>query len=229
MSQAFVDQVTLDCLLNKSMFNAHIKNKKALSINKEDKKFYKKRIYNLFKELLIHKLEPDNLLPDVKYAYDNFVNASINYFKTIDNNDLLQEEYKTLDNNNIALENIDANPELGDDVGVEEADKLLMRSIKITPPSLDKYVKRKSTKPEEKLIMPKQKEINLMNPDLKVKGIQSNSNNNNNTNSNNNNNIQKKENITNKYDEIINAKNENDKKDKNSKKEKCDKKDKIEE
>jgi hypothetical protein len=229
MSQTFVDQVTLDCLLNKSMFNAHIKNKKALSINKEDKKFYKKRIYNLFKELLINKLEPDNLLPDVKYAYDNFINASINYFKTIDNNDLLQEEYKTLDDNNIALENIDANPELGDDVGVDEADKLLMRSIKITPPSLDKYVKRKSTKPEEKLIMPKQKEINLMNPDLKVKGIQSNSNNNNNTNSNNNNNIQKKENITNKYDEIINAKNENDKKDKNSKKEKYDKKDKIEE
>ena len=218
MSQAFVDQVTLDCLLNKSMFNAHIKNKKALSINKEDKKFYKKRIYNLFKELLINKLEPDNLLPDVKYAYDNFVNASINYFKTIDNNDLLQEEYKTLDEGEII--NINANPELGDDVGVEEADKLLMRSIKITPPSLDKYVKRKSTKPEEKLIMPKQKEINLMNPDLKVKGIQSNSN---------NNNIQKKENITNKYDEIINAKNENDKKDKNSKKEKYDKKDKIEE
>ena len=220
MSQAFVDQVTLDCLLNKSMFNAHIKNKKAHSINKEDRKFYKKRIYNLFKEILINKAEPEDLLPDVKYAYDNFLNASINYFKTIDNNDLLQEEYKTLDDNNVALENINAIPELGDDVGVEEADKLLMRSIKITTPSLDKYVKRKSTKPEEKLIMPKQKEINLMNPDLKVKGIQSNSN---------NNNIQKKENITNKYDEIINAKNENDKKDKNSKKEKYDKKDKIEE
>ena len=218
MSQAFVDQVTLDCLLNKSMFNAHVKNKKAHSINKEERKFYKKRIYNLFKEMLINKTEPDDLLPDVKYAYDNFLNTSINYFKTIDNNDLLQEEYKTLDDNNVALENIDAIPELGDDVGVEEADKLLMRSIKITTPSLDKYVKRKSTKPQEMMIMPKQKEVNLMNPELKVKGIQSNSN------SNNNNNIQKKENITNKYDEIINAK-----KDKNSKKEKCDKKDKNEE
>jgi hypothetical protein len=218
MSQAFVDQVTLDCLLNKSMFNAHVKNKKAQSINKEERKFYKKRIYNLFKELLINKAEPEDLLPDVKYAYDIFLNASINYFKTIDNNDLLQEEYKTLDEEDTI--NINAIPELGDDdniVGVENADKLLMRSIKITPPSLDKYVKRKSTKPEEKLIMPKQKEINLKDPELKVKGIQSNSN---------NNNIQKKENITNKYDEIINTKKENDK---NSKKEKCDKKDKNEE
>ena len=201
MSQAFVDQVTLDCLLNKSLFNTQVKNKKAQSVNKEDKKFYKKRIYNLFKEMLINKAEPEDLFPDVKYAYDNFINASINYFKTIDNTDLLQEEYKTLDE--AALENINAIPELGDDIAVEEADKLMMRSIKIKTPSLDKYVKRKSTKPEEKLILPKQKEVNLMDPELKVKGIQSNSNN-----SSNNNNIKKK-NITNKYDELINTKKEN--------------------
>ena len=200
MSQAFVDQVTLDCLLNKSLFNTQVKNKKAQSVNKEDKKFYKKRIYNLFKEILINKSEPENLFPDVKYAYDNFINSSINYFKTIDNNDLLQEEYKTLDE--AALENINAIPELGDDIAVEEADKLMMRSIKIKTPSLDKYVKRKSKKPEEKLILPKQKEVNLMDPELKVKGLQNNSNNSN------NNNIKKK-NITNKYDELINTKKKN--------------------
>jgi hypothetical protein len=89
----------------------------------------------------------------------------------------------------------------------EEADKLLMRSIKITTPPLDKFVKRKSTKPEEQLILPKQKEVNLMDPELKDKGI-----------NNSNNNIQKKENITNKYDEII--------KTKKDKTEKCDKKEK---
>jgi hypothetical protein len=200
MSQAFVDQVTLDCLLNKSLFNNQVKNRKAQSVNKEDKKFYKKRIYNLFKEILITKSEPENLFPDVKYAYDNFINASINYFKTIDNTDLLQEEYKTLDES--ALENINAIPELGDDIAVEEADKLMMRSIKIKTPSLDKYVKRKNIKPEEKLILPKQKEVNLMDPELKVKGLNSNNSSNNNINI-------KKKNITNKYDELINTKKEN--------------------
>jgi hypothetical protein len=198
MSQAFVDQVTLDCLLNKSMFNAHVKNKQAQSVNKEERKFYKKRIYNLFKEMLINKSEPDDLLPDVKYTYDNFINASINYFKTIDNNDLLQEEYKTLDEEEMVdLENLNAVPELGDDdniVGLEEADKLLMRSIKITTAPLDKFVKRKSIKPEALVIMPKQKEVNLLDPELKVKGL--------------NNIIQKKENITNKYDEHIDTKKE---------------------
>jgi len=198
MSQAFVNQITLDCLLNKEMFNTHVKNKKAQAVNKEDKKFYKKRIYNLFKEMLINKAEPEDLFPDVKYAYDNFINASINYFKTIDSNDLLQEEYKNLDEQEAI--NINSIPELGDDKTImtsEEADKLLMRSIKITTPTLDKYVKRKSTKPEEKLILPKQKEVNIMDPELKVKGIQSN-----------NINIKKK-NITNKYDELINPKKEN--------------------
>jgi hypothetical protein len=66
-----------------------------------------------------------------------------------------------------------------------------MRSIKITTPPLDKFVKRKTTKVEEKLIMPKQKEINLNDPELKLKGIT------------------KKKNITNKYDEINNSKKEN--------------------
>jgi hypothetical protein len=197
MSQAFVDQVTLDCLLNKSLFNNQVKNKKAQSVNKEERKFYKKRIYNLFKEMLINKAEPEDLLPDVKYTYDNFINASINYFKTIDNNDLLQEEYKNLDDQEAI--NINDIPDLCDDITAEEADKLLMRSIKITTPTLDKYVKRKTTKPEEKLILPKQKEVNLMDPELKVKGIQSNTNNNN----------VKKKNITNKYDELINTKKEN--------------------
>ena len=47
MSEAFVNQVTLDCLLNKEMFNKHIKNQKAKSINKEERKFYKKRIFKI--------------------------------------------------------------------------------------------------------------------------------------------------------------------------------------
>jgi hypothetical protein len=189
MSDAFINQVTLDCLLNKEMFNKHVKNQKSKSINKEERKFYKKRIYNLFKELLITKEEPEDLLPDVKYAYDNFIHSCIHYFKTIDNNDLNQEEYKNLyeepDISNIL--------ELNDDniKTEEEANKLLMRSIKIITPPLDKFVKRKTTKVEEQIIMPKQKEINLNDPELKLKGIN------------------KKKNITNKYDEINNSKKDN--------------------
>ena len=182
MSQAYINQLTIDCLLNKDIVNKHLKKKE----NKEEIKFYKKRIYNLFKEIITGN-SPDDLLEDVKYAYSNFLQASINYLKTIDNNDILQSEYKDMDfppeiccNNN----DISGN--------VVDADKLLMRSIKMNVPTLDKYVTRTSTKKKEEIILPKQKNINLNDPEFKNKGL-------------------KKKNITNIYGDK-NTKKENDEK-----------------
>jgi hypothetical protein len=49
MSDTYVNQVTLDCLINKELYNTHLRSKKTQQINKEERKFYKKRIFNLFK------------------------------------------------------------------------------------------------------------------------------------------------------------------------------------
>jgi len=189
MSQAYLNQLTIDCLLNKDYkdyINKRIKSKQMKHENKEDLKFYKKRIYNLFKEIITGN-SPDDLLPDVKYAYSNFLNASISYFKTVDNNDIIQSEYKDME----------FPPEIGcndNDISgnVVEADKLLMRSIKMDVPTLDKYVTRTRTKKKEEIILPKQKNINLNDPELKNKGL-------------------KKNNITNIYEDK-NKKNENEEK-----------------
>ena len=164
MSQSYVDQVTIDCLLNKNVINQYIKKKE----NKEEIKFYKKRIYNLFKEIITGN-SPNDLLPDVKYAYSNFLTESIRYFKTVDNNEIIQSEYKDME----------FPPEIGCDVNdasgnVVDADKLLMRSIKIDVPTLDKYVTRISTKKKEEIILPKQKDINLNDPEFKIKGLKKN-------------------------------------------------------
>jgi hypothetical protein len=182
MSQSYINQVTIDCLLNKSVVNKYVKNKE----NKEEIKFYKKRIYNLFKEIITGN-SPIDLLPDVKYAYSNFLTESIRYFKTVDNNDIIQSEYKDME----------FPPEIRCDVNdvsgnVVDADKLLMRSIKIDVPTLDKYVTRISTKKKEKIILPKQKDINLNDPEFKNKGL-------------------KKNNITNIYEDK-NTKKENEEK-----------------
>jgi hypothetical protein len=180
MSETIINQITLNCLLNKDMINKHLKNKKIKANNKEERKFYRKRTYNLFKELLIGN-EPSDLLPDVKYAYDNFINSCIHYFKVIDNNDLRQEEYKELDfienSNNDTVIDISSNNTkniiLNNDIN-----SLLMRSVKIDTPNLDKYVKKTSTKKKEEIILPKQKEIDLANPELKNKGLKKNITNN---------------------------------------------------
>jgi hypothetical protein len=172
MSNNFVNQVTLDCLLNKELYNKHIQNKRAKSLSNQHVRFYRKRIYNLFKELLVSKEEPPDLLPDVKLNYDNFLYSCINYFRTIDNNDLIQSEYKDINNSYAILDNIPH-----DDTNIirensDDADKLLMRSIKINSDStLDKYVKKTSTAKKEEIIMPIQKVINLEDPELKNKGI----------------------------------------------------------
>ena len=169
MSQSLVNQITLDCLLNKEIMGKHVMKQREKQIDKEDLKFYRKRIFNLFKEI-ISNTPPQDLSPDVKYAYDTFIKASINYFKVSDNNDLLQEEYKDID---IPLHNcseivIDLS---ANSLNNNEANKLMMRSIKMDIPTLDKYVKRTKNIKETNIILPKSREIDIMNPQLKNKGI----------------------------------------------------------
>lgn len=170
MSQAYIDQLTIDCLLNKEMFNKQLKNKKMKEENKQEVKFYKKRIYNLFKEIISGN-PPQHLLPDVQYSYNNFLNASISYFKTIDNNDIIQSEYKDI----TFPDEIECDSISDISGNIINADKLMMRSVKMDIPTLDKYVIRTKTKKvEEKIIFPIKKEINLDDPELKIKGLKKN-------------------------------------------------------
>ena len=170
MSDAFVNQVTLDCLLNKELYKSQVRGKQAKQINKEEHRFYRKRTLNLFKEM-INKNLPENLFPDVKYAYDNFVNSAVNYFKTTDNSDIIQAEYSGLDspvdNPTVPL-SVDCSANLANSL---DADMCMMRSIKMETPTLDKYVIRTRTKKKSEIILPQQKDINLLDPGLKTKGI----------------------------------------------------------
>ena len=190
MSEAFVNQVTLDCLLNKSQYSKFLMNKTEKISNKKDKKFYRKRIFSLTKELLLSKEKPENLLPDVEYAFNNYVNSCVHYFKAIDSNDILQTEYTSF-NELSTLDGLILGLEDDDTTSKEEADKLMMRSINIiSNSSLDHFITRKITKKPEEIILPKQKDINLSDPILKNKGV---------------NNSDKKKNIINKYGETNNT------------------------
>ena len=186
MSQSFVDQITLDFLLNKEVMGKHVMKQREKQIDKQDFQFYKKRILHLFEELISNDYTED-LSPDVKYAYDTFIKTSINYFKIVDNNDLLQEEYKDLDFLPELSDNENDNHNLDISGNFMEADKLMMRSVKMDLP-LDKYVKQSSNKTRDNnVILPKQREVDLMNPELKNKGIKD---------------IEEKKNITIIYEDI---------------------------
>ena len=186
MTDNYINQITIDCFVNKEMYNNKIKQNIKKSIDKKEKKFYRKRILNLTKDLL-YNASKIKLSPDIKYSFDNYLKCCIDNFKIIDKTDIIQEEYKNLDNYE-SLEEICS--DLDDNINItkEEADKLMMRSIKINNSTLDKFVKKKMIKKENEIVLPQQKNINLSDPILKTKGIPNNS-------------IKKKKNISNIYEE----------------------------
>ena len=176
MSDDFVNRVTLDCLLNKEMYSNQIKTKKERALSKEDKRFYRKRIYSLFKEIISGKPPPDLFL-DVKSTYETFVTTAINYFKAIDRSDIIQSEYgesvsvEDLSNNTI---DCSINCSINGTTDYNEGLLSSLRSVKMNTPTLDKYVTKIRTKKKEELILPQQKDINLQNPEFKSKGIKKN-------------------------------------------------------
>ena len=175
----FLNQVSLDFLINKKQYKNHsisfTENTINKKINKKDKKFYRRRILSLTKDLLSKERQDSasaesesEIPPDIKYMFDNFIKACVHYFKILDRNDIIQEDYNEFKDK--IKENIEINDE-SYKILKEENEKLLMRSVKITNPSLDNFIKINMTKQTKELIIPQQKEINLKDPILKNKGI----------------------------------------------------------
>jgi len=176
MSDDFVNRVTLDCLLNKEMYSNQIKTKKERALSKEDKRFYRKRIYSLFKEIISGK-PPQDLFLDVKSTYETFVTTAINYFKAIDRSDIIQSEYgESVSVEDLSNNTIDGsmNCSINDATDYNEGLLSSLRSVKMNTPTLDKYVTKTRTKKKEELILPQQKDINLQNPEFKSKGVKKN-------------------------------------------------------
>ena len=200
MSTEYVNQVTLECLMNKDTYKKYVATKKKSVVNKKDQKFYRRRILSLTKELLYPEeattpekptptttpptpTTPTINDPNIIGLFQIYSKACIEYFKSLDKNDIIQDDYSTF-----TPETAEMSPE---DIKTQsEIDQKFMRSIHVKEATtLDKFVKRTTTAPKEDPILPKQKDINLRDPALKNKGIR------------------KKKNITNKYEEESKTKN----------------------
>jgi len=112
---------------------------------------------------------PNPIPMDVKYAFENYVRVCIDHFKSDDKTDILQSDYVTQ-----LIECSELSNDLITDASnniMEEADKLLMRSIQIKQNTLDQFVKRTKVKPKTPPILPKKRDVNLKDPALKTKGL----------------------------------------------------------
>lgn len=182
-SESIINQITLDCLLNRTQYEKYLSKQLLNKISQKDRLFYRKRAMNLTKELL--KGDEDLFVsPDVKYAFECYIKTCIRYFRVLDKSDLIQEEYKSLNLSSQLLSEEETKQSLD---GLTELDEILMRKINLTHNNgtLDNFVEIKSLVQEDMVVIPppQQRKINLKDPILRNKGIL------------------KKKNIENKYNE----------------------------
>lgn len=182
-----INQITLDCLINKEMYDNMVSSSEVKKDNLKEMKFYRKRIYDLAKRLLISKEDRESVTPDVNYAFSNFVKTSISYFKIIDKQDILQKDYEELEkvaNNNTLNED----EEVLNNYDTYIMKKITMPQEKLKMSSMDNFVIRKQSEEiKETIIYPQKREFNLKDESLKNKGIKKKE-------------TKEKKNINNKYD-----------------------------
>ena len=193
-----INQITIDCLINKDMYDNMLNSSEVKKDNLKEMKFYRKRIYDLAKRLLISKDERESVTPDVNYAFSNFVKTSISYFKIIDKQDILQKDYEELEEHET---NINEETDLNYNTYIMK--KITMPEEKTKMTSMDNFVIRKQAEEiKEHIIYPQKRVFNLKDESLKNKGIKKKES-------------KEKKNINNKYDKKKNEESKNQKQEKN--------------
>jgi hypothetical protein len=152
-----LENKTLEYLMNPNQYDRlmkkHIEN---TNVNKEELDFYKERILQITNDMLVGKVENKAIHP---YFLD-YTQHLIGYFNFQDKYDIIQDEYKDIINDeNIVLENDD------------NIDRMMFENKKSI--TLDNFVKKIKRK-KKKYNYPQQKNFNLKDPKLKVKGVTNN-------------------------------------------------------
>ncbi len=170
--------LNLEYLLNKDQYNKYLNNKNPNTSKRvrKDKKFYKKRVFELTKQLLNNET-PDRLTSDVVSRFDNYYKAGIEYFKILDKTDIIQYDYIDI-SSSYSLENTDLNTnyiirDLSNGIGINNECDILLTTRSFDLPkkaTLDNFVKVTNIKIKKEII-PLKKKINLKDPMLKIKGI----------------------------------------------------------
>lgn len=154
----------LEYLMNPTMYDKWImcSENKDVGAFKNDLKFYKKRIIQLTKD----KFKGISLNNQLDKAFIDYTKSCIAYIKSLDKQDIIQEDYKELDlqeNNctNNSILDIDPNEEL---INPTYKNKTLLISDCFD-------IKKVSTLNPSNIKFPSQKNLELKTPELKVKGI----------------------------------------------------------
>ena len=127
-------------------------------VNKEDLKFYRKRILQQTKNYL----REGRLESVIDRAFDNYVDKLIEYYKFIDKKEIIQKEYENMKGNSVKKIK---------EINLLEEDKKIMKEVEPQVKTIKDFITVVAEKPKRKQIIPKIKEFNLKKDELRFKGL----------------------------------------------------------
>ena len=171
-----INYITLEIMANSETYNKYLKknNLDHDTVLKSEKKFYRKRISAMVKDILYNNLNNNSDCPvnDVIInAFNTFARLCISHFKFKDTMDNIQGDYKGM-----VLAN-KPDVELGmehmehmEGWSIDAANKLFMKQVDKKIITMDNFV-TKTSPPQDEMIIPQTKEFNLKDPKYKKKDI----------------------------------------------------------
>ena len=189
-----VNYITLETMSNNDSYNKYLKRNKMDhdAVLKREKKFYRKRIIALTKDILFNNLTTnanqttplDSSQPDIPKvddiiisAFNTYARLCISHFKFKDTMDTIQGDYKDMneetslgDNTRVHDADNGSDGAIGITNDLNEANKLCMKQTEKKILTLDNYV-IKTSAPKKEMILPKTKNVNLKDPIFKKKDI----------------------------------------------------------
>ena len=172
-----LDKITLECLMNENSYEKYLIQKSNITIEKKvselaEKRFYRKRIVNITKELL-KKNNNVNVNDVLKHSFQEYIKNCIEYFKDEDRTDALQQQHGIIQKAETSNVNRSIYPIK------EENDKNIdkvMFNKRTKPKKITDFIniKKKSLVEKKEVPIPKQMNINLKDPKLRKKGLRKN-------------------------------------------------------
>ena len=121
MDCSAINMIDLEFLTNPLELQKLKKGKNLNKIQPNDILFYKKRIFQMAKDILLHKLADVK----VKNAFDSFCAICIEYFKFIDKSEIIQTDYSNFKKDSTSKpQNID----------LHTTNEIIMRKKKVRSP-----------------------------------------------------------------------------------------------
>tara|TARA_B110000008_G_C16916431_1_gene542913 strand:- start:233 stop:721 length:489 start_codon:yes stop_codon:yes gene_type:complete len=127
-------------------------------LNKNDLKFYRKRILQETKNYL----RDGTLEPSIDKAFENYADKLIEYYKFIDKKEMIQKEYKDIkEEKKKEVKKLD----------MLEENKRMMKGLEPPVKTIKDFVNVVAEKSKKKRIIPKLRKYNLKKDELRIKGL----------------------------------------------------------